>query len=261
MTPYYSAGGIDLYLGDYQEVLSTIDLSDVSMTIADPPYGETALVWDRWPLNWPEVINRLTPTNASLWCFGSMRMFLQRRAEFDSWGLAQDLVWEKNNGSGFDADRFRRVHEHVTQWYRGLWREVFKAPVMVPYTKRRNRCTRKDDLDDASRISPHRGKIGKGTWEKGTGDSVLQTSVIYSANCKGYAENETQKPEGIVRPLIQYSARPGSTILSPFAGSGTDLVVARSLGLKAIGVECREDQCEVIVRRLSQQVLDLGGTA
>lgn len=84
------------------------------------------------------------------------------------------------------------------------------------------------------------------------------TSVMSVRGCHGYAVNETQKPEGAVAPLVAFSVPPGGTVLDPFAGSGTTLVVARRSGRKAIGIEMRLDQCEAIVARLAQRDLGVG---
>src|SRR3546814_7972972 len=58
------------------------------------------LAWDRWPDGWPALAAKVA---SSMWCFGSMRMFLDRAPEFADWKLSQDYVWEKHNGSGFAA--------------------------------------------------------------------------------------------------------------------------------------------------------------
>jgi site-specific DNA-methyltransferase (adenine-specific) len=77
-------------------------------------------------------------------------------------------------------------------------------------------------------------------------------SVIQANNCHGYAVNETQKPEAIVAPLMQYSVPEGGLVIDCFAGSGTTLAVAKKTGRRAIGIEKRESQCRAIVERLAQ---------
>lgn len=246
MKPYYEHGGITIYHGDCREVLPLPNLDETfDSVITDPPYNETSLEWDVWPDGWPAFLIGVTD---SLWCFGSMRMFLERRDDFDSWKFAQDVVWEKQNGSGFASDRFKRVHEMAAQFYRGEWdaltKDVPKRPYSGPSKSIRGRGQ-----------TPHTGKIGKGSYEDD--GTRLERSVLFVRNCQGHAENETQKPEGIVAPLLQYSVPAGGSVLDCFMGSGTTLVVAKAQGKRAVGIDVREEQCEAAARRLSQEVFAL----
>ncbi|MEY4313377.1 MAG: hypothetical protein RLZZ319_886 [Actinomycetota bacterium] len=63
----------------------------------------------------------------------------------------------------------------------------------------------------------------------------------------GYA---TQKPVGILRPIIAASSRPGDWVLDPFAGSGTTGAASLELGRNAVLVDQNPDAIEVIESRL-----------
>ncbi len=62
-------------------------------------------------------------------------------------------------------------------------------------------------------------------------------------------------PEALAARCIKAGAMPGSTVLDPFAGSGTTLEVATRLGRAAIGVELNPAYCELIRRRCVQTAL------
>lgn len=63
-----------------------------------------------------------------------------------------------------------------------------------------------------------------------------------------------QKPETLMRRLVRLFSDEGETILDCFAGSGTTLVAALQLNRKAIGVELREESCELIAKRLEREM-------
>lgn len=228
-----------------REIVPQLGEEIADCIIADPPYQQTSLAWDRWPTDWPDVVSRAAKPSGSMWCFGSLRMFMARADQFSQFQIAQDIVWEKQNGSGFHADRFKRVHEQAAQFYRAdsAWDDVFKSPVKTPDATAKTVRRKKRPN--------HMGDIGAHRYVSEDGGPRLMRSVIFAANCHGQADNETQKPVEIVTPLLQSSCPPGGMILSPFAGSGTDGLAARALGMSAILIEVREEQCEIAAQRLS----------
>jgi site-specific DNA-methyltransferase (adenine-specific) len=250
MTPYYDQDGVTLYHGAFQLWREVVDAATVDCIMADPPYGETNLAWDSWPVGWPGTLAPALKDSGSMWCFGSLRMLLERRDEFQTFKLSHEIIWEKHNGSGFMVDRFRRVHEISAHFYKSdaPWANIYKSPRFTMDATART--VRKKEKP------PHwHGRTGATTYVSEDGGPRMMRSVIRVRSCHGDAINETQKPEGIVRPLLEYACPPGGTILIPFAGSGTDLVVARELGIKAIGFEIRIEQVEAAANRLRQGIL------
>jgi site-specific DNA-methyltransferase (adenine-specific) len=245
--PYYEDDLVTLYHGDYREHLDSLAGFAI---VTDPPYGETSLEWDRWPEAWPTDLIVAAP---SLWCFGSFRMFMDRRDDFAAWKFSHEIVWEKHNGSGFAADKFRRVHELATLWYQGNWADVYhEVPKVAGATKRTVRRKERP---------AHMGAIANSTYTSQDGGDLLMRSVLRVRSTHGHAVHPTQKPLGIVSPLIEYSVPAGCKVVDPFAGSGTTLLAASLTGRRAVGVEVNEAYCEAAARRLSQQSFDLEGIA
>jgi site-specific DNA-methyltransferase (adenine-specific) len=246
MTPYFKDGTVTLYLGDCREVLPQLDVT-VDAIVTDPPYGETSLEWDRWVTDWPA----LAATAAhSMWCFGSMRMFLEHGHEFTAagWKFSQDIVWEKANGTSFATDRFKRVHEAITHWYTGDWRNIYHDTPKSVYTgASKNARIRRDDR------AAHTGSIKPVTYhDDGT---RLMRSVLQAQSVRG-GLHPTEKPIGILDPLIRYACPPGGLVLDLFAGSGSTLDAARQADRRAVGIEANEKYAEAAAKRLSQSVLD-----
>jgi site-specific DNA-methyltransferase (adenine-specific) len=249
---YYSDASVTLYHGDMREVLPALAL-EPDCVIADPPYAETSLAWDRWPDGWPGVVADFAD---SMWCFGSMRMFLDRAAEFRHWNLSQDLVWRKRNGTGLATDRFRRVHEHVLHWYRGGWNLVHHETPRVaadPAAMKRN-----GNAVRVARAGVHLGNSTSRNWED-DGTRLMQ-SVVDAPSVR-HGIHPTEKPTEILHPLIEYACPPGGVVLDPFAGSGSTAAACRMSGRRAVLIEADERYCDAIAGRLAQDVLPIGGLA
>jgi site-specific DNA-methyltransferase (adenine-specific) len=244
-SPYYTDEQVTLYLGDCRELIPALGLQ-ADLIVADPPYGETSLAWDRWPDGWPT----LAATAArSMWCFGSMRMFLDHAPEFTAWKLSQDVVWEKHNGTGFAADRFKRVHETATHWYQGDWRDVHHDTPRVAYSGPDKHARARYDNRAA-----HAGAIRAVTYQDD--GTRLVRSVVRAKSVRG-GLHPTEKPVGLLDPLIRYACPPGGLVVDPFAGSGSTLDAARQCGRRAVGIEANERYAEAAARRLSNLTLEV----
>jgi len=86
-----------------------------------------------------------------------------------------------------------------------------------------------------------RGKLPTDVWWH----TIVSTN---GAERTGYP---TQKPEGILRRIVQASTEPGDLVLDFFAGSGTTGAAALALGRRALLVDESPDAMAVMRRRLS----------
>ncbi|WP_193509241.1 site-specific DNA-methyltransferase [Cryobacterium sp. BB736] len=88
--------------------------------------------------------------------------------------------------------------------------------------------------------------------ERGKLPTDVWWHTIVSPTGKEKTGYPTQKPEGILRRMIQASSRPGDWVLDFFAGSGTTGAVAAALGRRFVLVDERDEAIAIIRRRLEK---------
>jgi site-specific DNA-methyltransferase (adenine-specific) len=142
-----------------------------------------------------------------------------------------EIVWAYDYGAR-PRRRWPAKHDTILVYVRDLERywfdseEVEREPYMAP------------GLVTAEKAA--RGKLPTDVW--------WHTIVSPTGNEKtGYA---TQKPEGIVRRMVQASTRPGDWCLDPFAGSGTLGAVCAGLDRRYVLVDSSPEAVEVARKRL-----------
>lgn len=200
--------------------------------ITDPPYGDTSLEWDAICPGWIGHVARALKPASSIWVFGSLRFLVPVFAEMAAHGFrySQDVVWEKQNGTGFHNDRFRRVHEHAVMFYRGAWAEVHHEAQVT--NDARARVVRKKQ-----KPAQWHGATGSTTYVSEDGGPRLMRSVLQVRNEHSRAIHPTQKPLELLLPLIRYSCPPGGTVLDPFAGSASTGAAAAIEGRRCVLIE------------------------
>ncbi len=66
----------------------------------------------------------------------------------------------------------------------------------------------------------------------------------------------TQKPVAVMKWALTHAPVDIKTVIDPYMGSGTSLVAAKLARLEAVGIDQREEACEITAKRLSQEVFD-----
>lgn len=110
------------------------------------------------------------------------------------------------------------------------------------------------------------GGMFRGAWDpiyvasKGTPTIKDKAAIpnVINADHPTDREHPYEKPAQVWRHLLQRI--PPTTVLDPFAGSGTSALGAVEQGHSWVGIESDEAHCERIARRLSQDAL-FGGVA
>ncbi len=231
--PYYEHAGITIYHGDCREVLPTVTADAV---ITDPPFSAHTHGNAKTNRGGGRAVKAIAFAPLSI---DDVRALLASLGAASTGWVVASLDWR--HASALDAQppdglRLMRV---------GVWVKPNPMPQIsadrpaqgweaIAYLHRADR---------------------KPSWFGGGSHGNFWLPVQQSN------EHPTQKPLTMLHSLVERFSPVGGTVLDPFMGSGTTLVAAKNLGRRAIGIEVDERYAEIAARRLSQEVLDLGGAA
>ena len=128
---------------------------------------------------------------------------------------------------------------------------MYQESVMVPigeWSKSRLRnLSETDQQRDESKVGSGFGKnvsnwVGR--------DKVYPTNVLHLATETGNRSHSAVFPKALPEWFIKLFTQTGDWVLDPFAGSGTAIAVAQTLGRNAIGIEIKDDYIELARERL-----------
>ncbi|HMH47952.1 MAG TPA: site-specific DNA-methyltransferase, partial [Solirubrobacteraceae bacterium] len=105
-----------------------------------------------------------------------------------------------------------------------------------------------DDVDREPYMAP--GLVTADKAAKGKLPTDVWWHTIVPTNGAEKTGYPTQKPEGIVRRMLQASTRPGDWCLDFFAGSGTLGAVAAQLGRRYVLIDSNPEAVRVMRARL-----------
>jgi site-specific DNA-methyltransferase (adenine-specific) len=223
--PYYTGGGVTLYLGDCLEVT---EWAAAAVLVTDPPYGRA---WRQGELKpaWQK-----SDRHGGITGDGGTAA---RDAVLALWGPVRpavvfgDLMLGPPPGTRL-VGVYRKPPNAGTRGAVGGFRRDAEAFYLI------------------------------GTaWPSGLGgrSSVLVTGARVQGgpvSVQARYGHPHAKPLDVMEVLA--AAWPAGTVADPFAGAGSTLVAARNLGREAVGVEIHEPYAEACARRLDQAALFTG---
>ncbi|MAE82911.1 MAG: hypothetical protein CMB80_09265 [Flammeovirgaceae bacterium] len=219
MTPnlYYKDDWCRLYNNDCMEMMEKFNDKYFDMAFADPPYNVG--------VDYKGHDDKMDEEAYSKWC---MEWWLQLVR------IAKLILITPSRGK------------------MKMWAEDLPFPTDIMIWHKSNACTH----------SPF--KVFKFiTWEPiyiyGSPEArpahdYVQTAISVQPDV---GDHPCPKPRKLLNRLIDMFTEPNALIFDPFLGSGTTMFSAKSLQRRCIGTEINESYCEIIKKRLGQEVLPL----
>jgi len=212
----------------------------------------------------------------------------------DGWTLRNDVIWSKPNAMPESVtDRLACRYEHVFLFSksRRYWFDLdpIREPLAHPDAADGTRIFGGKQGGDGKVGSSFRtaggmpNAYGGSTWEQRKASGEASRHGLAGRSAAGGKGDMATNPRGrnpgdvwtiptapypaahfatfppeLARRCIAAGCPPDGTVLDPFTGSGTTLMVARRLLRKSIGIELNAAYCELIVDRIGQPIFDFG---
>jgi site-specific DNA-methyltransferase (adenine-specific)/site-specific DNA-methyltransferase (cytosine-N4-specific) len=169
------------------------------------------------------------------------------------WLWTEEFIWHKKNSyPGKWPNRFRDSWERLLQFNKQKQFDMYQDEVMVPIgdwaKSRLNNLSETDMTRDESKVESGFGKNVSNWLGR---DLVYPTNVVHMATETSNRNHSAAFPRQLPEWFIKLFSREGDTVLDPFMGSGTTLIVAHEMNRKAIGIEIIPEYFEMVEKEFS----------
>jgi len=255
--------------GDTLQILPKFQANSAQIIIADPPYNigkdfgnksdkQPMDEYLEWSETWIKECLRILKPNGTMFIYGFSEILalILSRIPYDihrRW-----IVWHYTNKNVASLNFWQRSHESILV----LWKN--------------DKVFHRDDIREAYTEGFLNGSAGKertatkGRFSKGEKtttytahpngalprDVIKIPALAGGAGMKERVNHPTQKPIALCEKLLR-SCQQESTegyVLIPFAGSGSECVAAKNLGLPFVGIELNGEYVKLIRERLNHKL-------
>ena len=263
-----------LLLGDSREQLDLVDSDSVDLIVTSPPYANQRAAtyggikpgeYVDWFLPIADQLHRvLKPTGTFILnikepaingerhtCVIELVLEMRNRG----WLWTEEFAWHKKNCyPGKWPNRFRDSWERLFQFNKQRKFKMNQESVMVPvgdwYDNRMRNLSETDRARDESKVGSGFGKKVENWLGR---EMVYPTNVLHGATECGNRQHSAVFPYWLPEWFIELFSDPGDVVLDPFAGAGTAVFAALTMGRNAIGVEIHEPYFVKMKEQLRQQ--------
>jgi site-specific DNA-methyltransferase (adenine-specific) len=254
-----------LYQGDCLENIKQVESGSIDLVFADPPFniGYAYDVYDdrrsadqylAWTELWAAEVNRVLKPTGTFWLAIGDEYAAELKVAFhrgQGFSLRNWVIWYYTFGVHCKK-KFSRSHAHLFYFVKDVKQFTFNDhAIRVPSARQ---------LVYADTRADPKGRVPDDTWilrpqDLPEGFAPDGDTWYVPRVCGTFKERAgwhgCQMPEQLLGRIIRTCSNEGETVLDPFAGSGTTLVVAKKLGRKYLGFELSPDYAAQIESRLA----------
>lgn len=261
----------DLYLGDSKEQLKLLADNSVDLIVTSPPYADQRKSsyggihpdkYVEWFLPISEQLLRvLKPTGTFILNIKEkvvdgerstyvIELILNMRKQ--GWFWTEEFIWHKKNCyPGKWPNRFRDAWERLLQFNKSKKFNMYQEKVMVPMgdwaKSRLKNLSETDKIRDNSKVGSGFGKNISNWLER---DKAYPTNVLHLATECGNKNHSAAFPEELPEWFIKLFTKEYDTVLDPFMGSGTTLIVANRMNRHSVGIDIVPEYYEMVKQQL-----------
>ena len=250
-----------LYVGDSIAWLRSIESESIDLVFADPPYNIKKADWDNfesqeayiaWSLQWITEAARVLKPSGSLYICGFSEILADLKHPATKYfHSCRWLVWNYRNKANLGRD-WGRSHESILHFRKSPEFELRLDAVRIPYG---NHTLKYPSHPQAETSNFGNGKPRDEEWQPHPLGAKPKDVFEIPTTCNGMGEktpHPTQKPEELIRKLVLAASDEGQTVLDPFSGSGTTLVVAEQLNRRWLGCDLNPEYNQWAIQRLEK---------
>lgn len=261
----------DLYLGDCNEQLKLLANNSIDLIITSPPYADQrkstygGIHPDKY-VEWflpisKQLIRVLKPTGTFILNIKEkiveaersiyvMELIIAMRKQ--GWLWTEEFIWHKKNSyPGKWPNRFRDSWERLLQFNKDKKFNMYQEEVMVPMGNwAKSRLKNLSDTDKKRDDSKVGSGFGKNISNWVDRDKAYPTNVLHLATECNNKNHSAAFPEELPQWFIKLFTKENDTILDPFMGSGTSLLVANKMKRNSVGIEIVPEYYEMVKEQL-----------
>lgn len=248
----------DLYLGDSKKMLQKLSDNSVDLIVTSPPYADQrkgtygGIHPDKY-VEWflpitKELLRVLKPTGTFILNIKEkvldgerstyvMELIIEMRKQ--GWLWTEEFIWHKKNCyPGKWPNRFRDAWERLLQFNKDKKFHMYQDKVMVPMGEwAKSRLKNLSDTDKVRDNSKVGSGFGKNISNWLTRDKAYPTNVLHLATECSNKNHSAAFPEELPEWFMKLFTKENNTVLDPFMGSGTTVIVANRMKRHSIGID------------------------